>query len=111
GTKLTGKAGAYSIGALAVRTREADGVDAKTFFVGRIKRDLFKQSYVGAIYTEGDPAAKASSRTYGADLRLFTSKLFEREQNFGIDAYILKTANEGLRGKDASYGFTASYPN
>ncbi|MFL6278161.1 MAG: DUF5916 domain-containing protein [Blastocatellia bacterium] len=111
GTKLTGKAGAYSVGALAVRTEEIDGVEAKTFFVGRIKRDLLKQSYVGAIYTDGDPSASTSSRTFGTDVHLFTSKLLGREQNFGIDAYILKTANEGVRGEDTAYGFTASYPN
>ncbi|MGH9803271.1 MAG: DUF5916 domain-containing protein, partial [Blastocatellia bacterium] len=56
GAKLTGKAGNYDIGALAVRTRATNFTEAKNFFVGRVKRNLFKQSYLGGIYTEGDPS-------------------------------------------------------
>ena len=116
GTKLTGKAGPYSIGVLAVRTGETDfddgaRIDAKNLFVARVKRDFFKQSYIGGIYTDGDPASPASSRTFGADLHLFTSRFLGRDQNFGVDAFGLKSLTEGVSGKDASYGFSARYPN
>lgn len=111
GSKLTGKVDRFDIGFLGVRTRETDFVDAKNFFVGRVKRNLFKQSYIGGIYTEGDPAYSLSSRTFGGDFRLFTSKFLNREQNFGITAFGLKSKNEGVKGKDKSFGFGASYPN
>ncbi|HLG15451.1 MAG TPA: DUF5916 domain-containing protein [Blastocatellia bacterium] len=111
GSKLTGTAGRYNLGVLAVRTRETDFTDAKTFFIGRVKRSLLKQSYIGGIYTEGNPAGEGSGRTFGADLRLFTSRFLGREQNFGVEAFALKTRNEGGGGKDNSYGFTVSYPN
>lgn len=116
GTKLTGKAGPYSIGVLAVRTGETDfddgtKIDAKNLFVARVKRDFFKQSYIGGIYTDGNPASPASSRTFGADLHLFTSRFLGKDQNFGVDAFGLKSLNEGVSGKDASYGFSARYPN
>ena len=116
GTKLSGKAGPYSIGVLAVRTGETDfaggtTIDAKNLFVARVKRDFFKQSYVGGMYTDGSPAGPASSRTYGADLHLFTSHFLGKDQNFGVDVFGLKSSNEGVTGKDKSYGFSVRYPN
>jgi hypothetical protein len=116
GTKLTGKAGPYSLGVLAVRTGESDfedgaGIGAKNLFVARVKRDFLKQSYIGGIYTEGNPAGPAASRTYGADLHLFTSRFLGKEQNFGVDAFGLKSSNEGVTSRDTTYGFSAQYPN
>ena len=57
GLKLTGTVGRTEIGVLSVRTRRsARGgralADDEGFFIGRVKRNLFEQSYVGAIFTE-----------------------------------------------------------
>src|SRR5688572_17122260 len=60
GLKLTGKAGRTDVGVLDVRTRDSQGVPEKNFFVGRVKQNFLKQSYVGAIFTEGHPALAAS---------------------------------------------------
>ncbi|RMG52277.1 MAG: hypothetical protein D6723_09070 [Acidobacteria bacterium] len=111
GTKLTGKAGRYDIGALWVRTRATDAVTAKNFFVARVKRNIFTQSYIGGIFTDGDPANPTSSRTFGADLRLATSNFLGRERNFEVNTYWLKTSNEGVEGPDNSFGFSVRYPN
>ncbi len=111
GTKLTGKVDRFDIGILGARTRETDFIDAKNFFVARVKRNLFEQSYLGGIYTEGDPARPTSSRTFGADLRLATSRFLGGERNFQIDAFAIKTANEGIEDKDLAYGFSVNYPN
>ncbi len=111
GAKLTGKVGKYDLGALAVRTRETMFTEARTLFVGRVKRNLFKQSYIGGIYTEGDPSSPTSSRTYGADLRLATANFLDTNRNFSLDLFATKTGKQGVRGDDASYGFAASYPN
>jgi hypothetical protein len=111
GTKLTGKVDRYDVGILGARTRETDFIDAKNFFVARIKRNLFEQSYLGGIYTEGDPSRPTSSRTLGADLRLATSRFLGGERNFQIDAFAVKTFNEGSEDKDLAYGFSVNYPN
>jgi hypothetical protein len=111
GTKLTGKQGPYTVGVIAVRTRETDFAEARNFFVARVKRDFFKQSYIGGIYTAGNPEQSTSSRTFGGDIRLFTSKFLGRERNFGVDGFYLKTANEAVSGRDSSYGFGVSCPN
>jgi hypothetical protein len=111
GTKLTGKVRDYDVGLLAARTRETDLVDAKDFLVARVRRNILKQSYVGGIFTSGDPASPAFSRTSGGDFRLFSSRFLGKDQNFGVDGFLLKTWNEGLNGKNDSFGFGLRYPN
>jgi hypothetical protein len=111
GTKLTGKAGRFDLGALTIRTQKTPFSEAKNYFVGRVKRNLFKQSFIGGIYTEGDPLNSESGRTFGGDLRLATANLFESKRNFAVDAYAVKTQRAGLTGDAASYGVVASYPN
>ena len=77
--KLTGTIGRTDVGVLDVRTGDLSVgnqlvTDDKNFFVGRVKRNLFQQSYVGAIFTDGHPALGQSGQTYGADMRLATSR-------------------------------------
>lgn len=110
GVKLTGKAGRTDIGVLGVRTGDLVDVDEKTFFVARIKRNLLQQSYLGAVFTEGNPEAGQSGRTYGADLRLATSR-FLGSRNLVVNAYGARSETTGLAGSDASYGASIEYPN
>jgi hypothetical protein len=117
GIKLTGTVGRTDVGLLSVRTgdlRRPDDllvVREKNFLVGRVKRNLFKQSYVGALFTEGHPEQGRSGRTYGADLRLATSRFLGRRNNFVVNAYGVRSVNPAAPGRDWSYGFSAHYPN
>lgn len=111
GTKLTGKVGRTDIGILELRTREAGLIEAKNFFVGRVKQNLLQQSYVGAMYIQGNPAQPITSRTFGADVRLATSRFLGHNRNFSLNAFALKSSNEGVNGSDAAYGVSAEYPN
>src|SRR5688572_1022061 len=61
GVKLTGTVGRTEVGILSVRTRDLRSgetllADDEGFFIGRVKRNLFEQSYVGAIFTSGNPS-------------------------------------------------------
>ena len=87
GLKLTGKIGRTDIGVLDVRTRDLPIVPEKNFFVGRVKQNLLQQSYIGAIYTEGHPGLPISSSTYGADIRLATSRFLGGSRNLAFNAY------------------------
>ena len=111
GTKLTGKAGRFDIGLMDVQTRASGEVDARNFLVTRVKRNLFSQSYIGGIFTNGNPSSDAASQTYGADLNLATSNFLGSGRNFQVTTYFLKSANEGITGKDLAYGLGISYPN
>jgi len=79
--------------------------------VARVRRNFFQQSYVGAIFTSGQPASQKASHTVGADMRLGTSRFLGKPRNLIVNLYALKSINEGVKGKDWSYGFSALYPN
>jgi hypothetical protein len=118
GVKLTGTIGRTEVGVLNVRTGHLrDGTtnqplaDNENFFVGRVKRNFLEQSYVGAIFTNGHPARGQTGNTYGADLRLATSRLFGQSRNLAVTAYGVRSANGARSDRDWSYGFSAHYPN
>ncbi len=111
GAKLTGKVGRTDVGVLQVRTRASSAAPAKDIFVGRMKQNLLRQSYIGALFTHGDPALPSSSNTFGGDVRLATSRFLGKSQNIVFNAFGVKSKNDAIRGKDWAYGFSAEYPN
>ena len=111
GLKLTGTVGRTDIGILDVRTGALPIVEGKNFFVARVKRNLLKQSYLGALVTDGHPEPGRSGQTYGVDMRLATSRFLGRPQNVVVNAYAARSVNEGVSDDDWSYGFSAAYPN
>ena len=111
GTKLTGKAGRFDIGIMDIQTRDDGEIEGENFLVTRVKRNLFSQSYVGAIFTNGNPEGPASSQTYGVDLNLATSDFLGTGRNFQATAYFTKSVNEGIEDKDNAYGLSVEYPN
>lgn len=111
GVKLTGKLGRTEVGVLDVRTGDLPVVSAKNLFVARAKRNFLQQSYIGTIFTSGHPARRLSSRTFGTDARLATSHFLGGSRNLIVNAYGLRSMNEGDSGRNSSYGVTAEYPN
>ncbi len=111
GAKWTGKVTNTDFGLLYVGTDETSFVEDKDFVVGRFKQNLFEQSYVGGIFTKGNPAPGKDSDTYGADARLATSNFMGSSKNFIVNAYGVRSDNEGVSNHDNSYGISAHYPN
>lgn len=80
GARLTGKAGPYSVGILTADDRTPGLTVAPSdplagsrqyFTIARVSRDLFKQSSIGAIYTDQEyPAGDGFNRIGGLDSRL-----------------------------------------
>ena len=107
GGRLTGKAGAFSIGLLNVQTGEAPGAaaDATNFTVVRIKRDVLRRSSIGGIFTrrsvstEGDGA----NAVYGLD------GVFSFYDDLNVNTYVARTETPGLRGDDLSYRTELQY--
>lgn len=111
GMKLTGKVGNTDIGLLNVRTDETSFVDDKDFVVTRFKQNLFEQSYIGGIFTDGNPALGQDGKTYGADARFATSNFMDRNMNLVVNAYAARSDNDDDSDNDKSYGISAHYPN
>ncbi len=118
GQKITGKIGRFDIGLLDVQTGRYDDENldsfklaSKNLAVGRIKANFLNQSYVGAMFTNGDPTGLTSNQMYGMDLKLATSNFMNRHKNLSLMLFGTKTDTTGLQGNNASYGGIFSYPN
>ncbi|HEU4688083.1 MAG TPA: DUF5916 domain-containing protein [Vicinamibacterales bacterium] len=114
GTKFTGQMGGNDVGMLQVRTGGEDGeFIPEDFLVGRIKRRLLQQSYVGAIYTRRDARTGDeidASHTIGVDMRLATSQ-FRGNQNLSATAWMLHAGPPGVRSSSNAFGAGIEYPN
>jgi hypothetical protein len=101
GGRVTGKVGAFDVGALNIHT-EADGLsgaEATNFTVIRVKRDILRRSSVGTIFTNRSASlvGRGSNQVYGADA---TFAFFD---NLSFVTYLAKTDTPGLAGRDLSY--------
>jgi hypothetical protein len=99
GGRLTGRAGAYSIGVLNIQTgdkTEELGAPATNFSVFRVKRDVLRRSSIGLLFTNRSESVIGTSanRAYGVD---GTFAFFE---NLQINTYWAATDTDGLSGQD-----------
>lgn len=130
-TRLGGQAGKYELGFIHVNTAEIESADVgggtfagENFTVARVKRSIFEQSTIGAIYTRRatgadptDPTARTPKdrHTLGADLFYTTSRLFG-DKNFTAQAFAVWNSNPD-RGVErstsdlSSRGLRVGYPN
>ena len=106
GVKLFGQLGRQDVGVLQVRTADEDmGPSGENASVLRLKRRLFRQSYVGALYTRRAAVSGAGApalETAGADFRLATSA-FRGTRNLSLGGFFLRTTNPLDTGRNLSY--------
>ena len=101
GGRLTGKVGAFDVGALNIQTDEeaTAGAPPTNFTVVRVKRDILRRSTIGALLTNRSVsvAGDGSSQTLGADAA------FSFHDNVNLLAYVARTRTPGRDGRDLSY--------
>ncbi len=101
GGRVTGKVGAFDVGALNIQTdaEEVSGAEMTNFTVVRVKRDLLRRSSVGALFTNRSVSLSGDgmSQAYGADA---TFSFFE---NVSFLGYLARTRLPGVDTEDQSY--------
>jgi hypothetical protein len=119
GGKITGRQSHFNVGLLDVQTGHADirNEDGGSFrlagqnlLAGRVSRDIFQQSYVGAIFTHGNPSGEGENSLIGADARFATSK-FRGDKNLSLDVFLMRTSDQATHTSDYAAGFWLDYPN
>jgi len=107
GGRVTGKVGPFSVGALSIRTGgvESADIDATTYSVVRLKRDVLGRSSIGALFTDRSiaVAGAGASRSYGLDAS------FSFLENLDLGAYWARTDTPDLDGDDTSWQTSASW--
>jgi hypothetical protein len=109
GTKLYGKVGNTNLAVLDVQTGKDGGVSGHNLFAARVTQNIFSQSRIGLILTNGSPTGEKNTLA-GMDLRLSSSK-FLGNKNVMASAWAVYNWNETKTGRHHGFGFRADYPN
>jgi len=112
GGKVNGRVGDTSVGGLVVGTAATENVapEDEVMAVGRVKRNIWEESWVGAIATVGDPVGRTGSWLAGVDFTYATSR-FRGDRNLLAGVWALATGRDDLNGDRSAMGFEVNYPN
>ena len=104
GMRVSGRVNQYDIGFLAMKTERLGSTPSNNFLVGRLKRNLLTNSWVGTIFTNRDSAIAGDyNRVYGFDAYFqFYSKL-------QFDSYLLGSDTPGKVGNSQSRRFATAW--
>ncbi len=109
GGRISGRVGRFNIGTLAIHQDENAGVDASDLLVTRISANVLNDSYIGFIYTDGDPTSNIENSVAGVDFQYINNRL-SNGRRLTSNFFFQQSDTEGLEGDDASYGFGIAYP-
>ena len=118
GGRLTGQVGDYEIGMINAKTESLGNIPAENFNVARVKRSLFRESYLGLVYTGRSADSDSVYRDQdllGIDLDLSTSR-FKGDKNLQFQAFFVghssPTDKPDATVSDLSTrGIRLTYPN
>jgi len=112
GGKVNGRIGNTNFGSLVAGTNDQPGVveDETVMAVGRVKQNIWDESWFGAIGTVGDPLGRSGSWLAGGDFTYATSR-FRGDKNLLIGLWGLVMNREGLGDDRTAHGFKIDYPN
>lgn len=109
GTKLFGKISNTNIALLDVQSGTTEITPSTNMFAGRISQNIFDESKVGVILTNGSQSGKQNTLA-GADFKYKTSR-FMGGDNFSFDLWGAKNWNEAKGGNKDGFGIKIDYPN
>jgi hypothetical protein len=110
GGKLTGRAGRWNVGMLAVRQDEFDGLDSSDLFVARVTSNVLTESSLGVILTHGDPVSNFVNALAGVDFSYLNTRLGNGGTLKG-SLWYQSSDTEDVDGDDAAYGISLQMPN
>jgi hypothetical protein len=108
GAKLYGKIGNTNISALDVQTGDYPGLPGTNMFAARVTQNIFAESKVGAIFTNGSPTGERNTLA-AADFNYSTSR-FMGKKNLMLAAWSAYNWNDKPGGHEG-FGLRANYPN
>ena len=110
GGKLSGRAGRWTIGTLAIRQEEFQTVEASDLLVARVAANVLAESSVGFIATDGDPLSNVDNSVAGVDFRYQNTRL-PGGRTLESEAWYQRSSTEGLSGDDGAWGVSVWSPN
>lgn len=115
GAKLTGKVGHYNLGFLQVQTRKLGnsasgfGIPRQHFTVARIKRDILKRSFIGAMFVNRQGATSSGGTPYNRGAGIDAE--FKLTDHYLVKAFLMGTATPGVRSSFVSARIDSRFEN
>ena len=106
--KLTGTQNNWNIGMMHISDQRDYGNSQLS--VGRISRNLGRQSSIGVIGTMGNAVSTDENLVGGIDLKLATSR-FQKNKNLAFTMFGMISDSPGKKDNNTSWGADLAYPN
>ncbi len=104
GARLSGTVGKQEIGVITMKTESDDGTPSNDFIVGRIKRNLLQNSFIGAIFTSRDSSVEGDhNRVFGFD------GVFQFFTRLNVTGYMLRSDTPGVDEDQDAQAFTIGW--
>jgi hypothetical protein len=104
GTRVSGQIDRYDVGFLAMKTERLGATPSNNYIVGRVKRSVLRNSYVGTLMTSRDSAISGDyNRVYGTDAH------FQFYQKLEFDSYILRSDTAAKSGRNQAAKFQTAW--
>ena len=103
GARLSGSVGKYRLGFLSIQADDFEETPSTNFSVARVRRDIFRNSDIGAIFINKQVDGGDFNRTYGVDANM---KFFTY---LDISSFLLKTDTNGISGDEAAADVSVSW--
>ncbi len=115
GAKVTGKMGRYNVGFLQVQTRKlgvsssGSNVPRQQFTVARVKRDILRRSFIGAMFVNRQGATSSAGPRYNRGAGVDAE--FNLTDHYQLKASLMGTATPGLRSSFLSGRIDSRFEN
>ena len=114
GSKLSGRIGRYTFGAMGIRQGEfapptGPALDPTSLFVGRATMDVLSQSSIGVIATSGNSQGAVDNSLVGADFQYNNNRL-PWGRPVQAEAWYQQTETENRTGDDYALGLGFRVP-
>ena len=104
GVRVSGQVKRYDVGFLNMKTERLDATPSNNFLVGRLKRNLLRNSWVGTLVTNRDSTIAGDyNRLYGSDAH------FQFYNKLEFDSYLLRTDTPGRTGRNQARRFETGW--
>ena len=107
GGKLAGQLAGFDLGIMDVKTRSVGAIADSNYSVARVKRPMFGDSYIGAIFVnkESSDPLDGYNRAGGVDAKFVLFK------DLNLRGFYAKTWSPFLHGNDYTAGARVTYQN
>ncbi len=109
GAKLYGKVGDTNLAVLDVQTGKFDTMAGQNLLAARVVQNIFAQSKIGVIFTNGSPTG-AKNSLVGVDFN-YSSSRFLGDKNIMVAAWAAYNWNDRTDGGHHGFGFRFDLPN